>query len=58
MKKTKKEFREYLNREYPAEVERYNVKEQYGSRTRAYGDYLYNQDRIKFNINYQEWLTK
>lgn len=52
MKDTKKTFVEILNKE--AEDWK-NGK--YGNRVRGYGDYLYSQDKILFDIYYQDWLT-
>lgn len=48
-----KAFRDFLNREYPDAKHRHG---KYRQRTRAYGDYLYFQDREKFDVEYQEWL--
>ena len=56
MKLTKKAFREYLNRrcaEGPKHRER-----RYQQRKRGYGDYLYFQDRERFNWEYEEWLKQ
>jgi len=57
-KPTKKAFREYLNAmdagsENPISYKNYA----YGQRTRLYGDYLYNQDREKFAVEYEEWIS-
>lgn len=50
--KTRAAFRRYLNA-LPGE----NYKNgRYEQRTRPYGDYLYAQDREKFEWEYQEWL--
>ncbi len=52
--RTKKAFREWLNKEYAdSSPHRHN---RFHQRTRGYGDYLYNQDRDKFNVEYAEWL--
>lgn len=53
-KSTKKAFREYLNNMFYGNKYK-NGK--YGQRKRDYGDYLYKQDPIMFNVNYQQWLT-
>ena len=59
MKKTKKAFRELLNKQ---DLESSNPRDHkhgvYHQRTRLYGDYLYNQDRDKFEANYREWLQE
>ena len=52
--RTRKEFREHLNREYPAPTHRNGV---YRQRSRPYGDYLWHQDREKFEADYREWLA-
>lgn len=53
---TIKAFREHLNRQYAGgENHRH---ERFQQRTRGYGDYLYRQDREKFNVELAEWLTK
>lgn len=59
VKKTKKSFREYLNKldaesKNPISYKNYR----YAQRTRLYGDYLYSQDIEKFNANYREWLQE
>lgn len=44
-----KSFRDYLNKKYPLELGRHkNFK--YHQRIRLYGDYLYQQDRVMFNV--------
>ena len=59
MKKTKKVFRELLNRQDTESKNPISWKNnQYGQRKRLYGDYLYAQDRIKFDVNYEEWLKE
>ena len=55
MKHTKKAFKEYLNNLYSDDMYR-NGK--YHQRTRKYGDYLYSQDKIMFDVNYYEWLRE
>lgn len=53
---TKKAFREHLNREHGTTPNhRHN---RYQQRTRPYGDYLYAQDREKFNADYADWLKE
>jgi hypothetical protein len=55
-KPTMKAFREYLNeqeRQIGSSLHRHN---QYQQRKRAYGDYLYFQDRDKFNVEFEEWI--
>lgn len=59
MKRTKKSFRELLNKQDAESRNPVSYKNhQYGQRVRLYGDYLYSQDREKFNHNYQEWLKE
>ena len=55
MKNTKKEFEEFLNKEFPVATKPYkhNV---YGNRKRDYGTYLRKQDPGMFEENYQRWL--
>jgi len=53
-KLTKKAFREFLNRESEGQPKHRHFR--YQQRTRPYGDYLYAQDREKFNFDYQQWL--
>ncbi len=57
-KKTKKAFKEFLNKKYP-----FNKNDtgkgkngRYKSTKRAYGDYLYSADKEMFDIDYEEWL--
>lgn len=51
---TIKSFREYLNAKFaggdPHRHERFH------QRTRGYGDYLYHQDRFKFDVELQDAL--
>ncbi len=47
---TKKEFREKLNKEYSNPMHRNG---RYRQIKRPYGDYLYYQDRDKFNMLYE-----
>ncbi len=51
-KPTKKAFREHLNKVHPLPLHRNGP---YHQRTRAYGDYLYAQDKERFDIEYKEW---
>lgn len=51
-----KAFREHLNRQYAGSEN--HRHERFQQRTRGYGDYLYRQDREKFNVELAEWLTK
>lgn len=50
MKKTKKIFEELLNKEPKWK------NNQYGNRTRKYGTYLRNQDKILFEFYYKDWI--
>jgi hypothetical protein len=55
---TKKAFREFLNKqeqEIGGPLHRHGV---YHQRKRAYGDYLYFQDRDKFDVDFAEWVAK
>ena len=57
--KTKKAFREYLNQQDLTSRNPISWKNnRYHQRTRLYGDYLYSQDKIMFDVNYQEWLNE
>ena len=48
-------FRRYLNEKYAySEPHKYG---RYQQRSREYGDYLYHQDRNKFNVELQEALA-
>jgi len=49
---TKKEFRNILNERFKDNPKWKNY--QYHQRTRQYGDYLYFQDRERFNMYYEE----
>ena len=55
---TRKEYREYLNKEYGVDQTGKGSKNQYKPRTRKYGDYLWFQDRIMFEASYQEHLIE
>lgn len=57
-KKTKKQFREYLNKEHPFNKDDPGKGKngKYKSTKRAYGDYLYSADIEMFNAIYEEWL--
>lgn len=52
---TIKAFREYLNKKYAGSDP--HKHEQYHQRTRGYGDYLYHQDRWKFDVELGEALN-
>jgi hypothetical protein len=60
MIKTKKAYRDYLNQAYPATDFKNRGTDGIvrGQRKRAYGDYLWFQDREKFEADYQEWLKE
>lgn len=54
VKKTKKEFRNCLNK-----TKKNSLKwkhKRYNQRTRDYGDYLYYQDRERFDYYYKVWV--
>jgi hypothetical protein len=54
---TRKEFREFLNQQFPASDGAYTKGERgrHGPRTRAYGDHLWHQDREMFENDYREF---
>lgn len=59
-KKTKKQFIEFLNAQYPFNPNNNQgkgYKGKYKPTKRGYGDYLYSQDREMFNRDYQNWLN-
>lgn len=49
-------FKKYLNQRFPA-VKGLWKNNQYGNKTRDYGDYLYSQDRNMFNARLKEALN-
>jgi hypothetical protein len=49
-----KRFREYLNSQDVGDSKHRHLNFQ--QRTRLYGDYLYHQDRERFNVELEEWL--
>ncbi len=54
MKKTKKAFKEVLNNWY------YGFRHKQGAyhqRVRLYGDYLYSQDRVLFDLYFNKWAV-
>ena len=56
VKKTKKAFRELLNKESEGLPKHKHGR--FNQQIRAYGDYLYNQDRDHFNMLYNQWATQ
>lgn len=57
--KTKKAFRSFLNKIDEESNNPINHKHgRYQQRKRLYGDYLYHQDREKFEVTYKEWCNK
>jgi len=54
MRITKKLFREWLNERYGFADDRYGKRGNYGAVKRNYGDYLYNQDPVMFQILMEE----
>ena len=52
---TNKEFRELLNRKFPANPTTNHREGRYQQKTRAYGDYLWFQDRSRFEFDKQEY---
>ena len=55
LSKLRKQFREELNQ---GDYRHSHANNKYGNRKRAYGDYLYAQDRDKFEWDFQEWLKQ
>jgi hypothetical protein len=53
--KTKADFRRHLNDTCRNAPQYRNGR--YSQRTRPYGDYLYAQDRDKFDVEYKEWVN-
>ena len=53
MKTTKKAFREHLNTRFAGTENHRNGA--FRQLKRGYGDYLYNQDREMFDVEYAEW---
>jgi hypothetical protein len=57
---TRADFRRALNASLGGRVEeggRQYRNHVYGNRSRAYGDYLYRQDRDMFENDYHQWLA-
>ena len=52
MKPTKKQFRQYLNQKHKDKKWKHN---RYHQLTRPYGDYLYNQDKTRFDYYFEVW---
>ena len=52
---TNKEFRELLNLKFPANPETNHREGRYQQKKRAYGDYLWHQDRPRFEADKQEY---
>jgi hypothetical protein len=50
---TRKAYREHLN----ATCEGVHRNGRYAQKTRKYGDYLYHQDREKFEVDYAAWVA-
>jgi hypothetical protein len=51
-----KRFREHLNAQDTGESKWRNFR--FHQATRNYGDYLYAQDRAKFEVDMREWLAE
>jgi len=58
MKKTKKAFRQLLNEEDLKHKDGNWKHNRYHQIKRLYGDYLYYQDRVMFDVFYEEWLKE
>ena len=54
MNKSKKNFRLTLNNGYNGIKHKNGI---YGQVKRSYGDYLYYQDRVRFNMLFELWLV-
>jgi hypothetical protein len=54
-----KSFREYLNAKFAGSNHRHNAggRHHYEQKTRGYGDYLYHQDRAKFDVELADALA-
>jgi hypothetical protein len=48
-------FRKHLN---DTSTEHHHKERRFMQRTRPYGDYLYHQDREKFEMEFKEWNTR
>lgn len=56
---TRKAFREHLNEmDRTSNTPRDHRHNAYHQRTRLYGDYLWFQDRAKFESDYAEWCVE
>ena len=55
MKITKKYYREYLNNKHREDVRHKHFR--FHQRTREYGDYLYYQDRVRFDMLFEMYKT-
>jgi len=51
---TRAQYRRLLNEQDTGQKHKHN---RYNQRSRKYGDYLYHQDREKFEVDYQEHLS-
>lgn len=56
MQKTKKEFKEYLNKKYGFIARDKSWHGNCGAKLRLYGDYIYSSDKCYFDVLYIEWL--
>jgi len=56
MKKTKKQFKEYLNKKYGF-CSNTNYSSHAKPLKRLYGDYLYSSDKVYFDVHFQLWLN-
>lgn len=55
----RKAYREHLNHEYAGgQHKNYQGIHHFEQRSRPYGDYLWNQDRDMFEMNYAEWVEE
>ncbi len=55
MRITKKQFEEHLNQPNLNGVTGGGWNNRSGARSRPYGTWLRNQDREKFNVDFEEW---
>ena len=56
MKKTKKQYKELLNKKYGFQIENTGWSKRAKAKKRLYGNYLYDSDIEYFNVHYQLWI--
>jgi hypothetical protein len=55
---TRAEFRRFLNEQDTLGPATWGPDQRYRNRKRKYGDYIWHQDREKFEVEYQAWLKE